>query len=204
MQSINDTYQRITDTIVKQLEAGTKPWIRPWRNDIRCSLTPRRATGEAYRGINVLMLWISSQIFGYEENTWMTYRQAQDLGAKVRKGEKGTLVVKYGTFTPKEREDDEDCSIPYLKGYTVLPAELRRHSDAGPAPVRQRGPSIFDLAPRNWPLCRKPDYAAWPIIKAAAPPFGHAAVRHNQSDSRNTSSSSLGRYRPGWASGLAT
>lgn len=67
MQSINDTYQRITDTIVKQLEAGTKPWIRPWRNDIRCSLTPRRATGEAYRGINVLMLWISSQIFGYEE-----------------------------------------------------------------------------------------------------------------------------------------
>lgn len=40
MQSINDTYQRITDTIVKQLEAGTKPWIRPWRNDIRCSLTP--------------------------------------------------------------------------------------------------------------------------------------------------------------------
>ncbi|MDX0409043.1 DUF1738 domain-containing protein [Sinorhizobium medicae] len=123
MQSINDTYQRITDTIVKQLEAGTKPWIRPWRNDIRCSLTPRRATGEAYRGINVLMLWISSQIFGYEENTWMTYRQAQDLGAKVRKGEKGTLVVKYGTFTPKEREDDEDCSIPYLKGYTVFNVE---------------------------------------------------------------------------------
>jgi antirestriction protein ArdC len=28
MQSIKDTYQRITDTIVEQLEAGTKPWIR--------------------------------------------------------------------------------------------------------------------------------------------------------------------------------
>lgn len=53
----------------------------------------------------------------------MTYRQAQDLGAKVRKGEKGTLVVKYGTFTPKEREDDEDCPIPYLKGYTVFNVE---------------------------------------------------------------------------------
>lgn len=83
MQSINDTYQRITDTIVKQLEAGTKPWIRPWRNDIRCSLTPRRATGEAYRGINVLMLWISSQIFGYAR------RQVRNLhaeGARRRRG----------------------------------------------------------------------------------------------------------------------
>ncbi|RUY00627.1 DUF1738 domain-containing protein, partial [Mesorhizobium sp. M2A.F.Ca.ET.040.01.1.1] len=84
---------------------------------------PRRATGEAYRGINVLMLWVSGQMFGYKDNTWMTYRQAQDLGGQVRKGEKGTLVVKYGTFTPKEREDDEDRSIPYLKGYTVFNVE---------------------------------------------------------------------------------
>lgn len=123
MQSIKDTYQRITDTIVEQLEAGTKPWIRPWRGSVRHSHIPRRATGEAYRGINVLMLWVSGQMFGYEENTWMTYRQAQDLGGQVRKGEKGTLVVKYGTFTPKEREDDEDRSIPYLKGYTVFNVE---------------------------------------------------------------------------------
>ncbi|TIV14258.1 MAG: DUF1738 domain-containing protein [Mesorhizobium sp.] len=123
MQSIKDTYQRITDTIVEQLDAGTKPWIRPWRGSVRHSLIPRRATGEAYRGVNVLMLWVSGQMFGYEENTWMTYRQAQDLGGQVRKGEKGTLVVKYGTFTPQEREDDEDRSIPYLKGYTVFNVE---------------------------------------------------------------------------------
>ncbi|RUX68570.1 DUF1738 domain-containing protein, partial [Mesorhizobium sp. M2A.F.Ca.ET.040.01.1.1] len=37
MQSIKDTYQRITDTIVEQLEAGTKPWIRPWRGSVRHS-----------------------------------------------------------------------------------------------------------------------------------------------------------------------
>ncbi|RWC69593.1 MAG: DUF1738 domain-containing protein [Mesorhizobium sp.] len=123
MQSIKDTYQRITDTIVEQLEAGTKPWIRPWRGNARRSLAPRRATGEAYRGINVLMLWVAGQMFGYEENTWITYRQAQDLGAQVRKGEKGTLVVKYGTFTPKDHEDDEDRAIPYLKGYTVFNVE---------------------------------------------------------------------------------
>ncbi len=125
MQSIKDTYQRITDTIIEQLEAGTKPWIRPWRGNSRGSLVPRRATGEAYRGINVLMLWLASELAGYEENTWMTYRQAQDLGGQVRKGEKGSLVVKYGTFTPKEREDDDERAIPYLKGYTVYSSRSR-------------------------------------------------------------------------------
>lgn len=97
MQSVKDTYQRITDTIIQQLEAGTKPWIRPWRGNVRRSATPLRASGEAYRGINVVMLWLSGQLAGYDENTWMTYRQAQELGAQVRKGEQGTLVVKYGT-----------------------------------------------------------------------------------------------------------
>ncbi|WP_234838314.1 ArdC-like ssDNA-binding domain-containing protein [Sinorhizobium medicae] len=123
MQSIEDAYQRITDAIIEQLEAGTKPWIRPWRGNSRGSLVPRRATGEAYRGINVLMLWLASELAGYEENTWMTYRQAQDLGGQVRKGEKGSLVVKYGTFTPKEREDDDERAIPYLKGYPAFNIE---------------------------------------------------------------------------------
>lgn len=124
MTSIKDTYQRITDSIVEQLETGTKPWNRPWRgNARRSSIIPRRATGETYRGINVIMLWVAGQTFGYEENTWMTYRQAQDFGGQVRKGEKGTLVVKYGTFTPKDHDDDEDRAIPYLKGYTVFNVE---------------------------------------------------------------------------------
>jgi antirestriction protein ArdC len=37
---------------------------------------PLRASGESYRGINVVMLWLSGQLAGYDENTWMTYRQA--------------------------------------------------------------------------------------------------------------------------------
>ena len=123
MQNIKDTYQRITDAVIEQLEAGTKPWIRPWRGKSRGSLVPRRVTGEAYRGINVLMLWLASELAGYEENTWLTYRQAQEFGGQVRKGEKGALVVKYGTFAPKEREDDDDRGIPYLKGYTVFNVE---------------------------------------------------------------------------------
>ncbi|WP_114217233.1 zincin-like metallopeptidase domain-containing protein [Ochrobactrum sp. 3-3] len=124
MDNVSDTYQHITNVIIEQLEAGTKPWVRPWRgNTLTTSIIPRRSSGEAYRGINVLMLWIASQMNGYEDTIWMTYRQAKDLGGQVRKGERGSLVVKYGTFTPKDHDADDDRSIPYLKGYTVFNVE---------------------------------------------------------------------------------
>src|SRR3546814_17981841 len=57
---------------------------------------PLRATGQPYRGINVLLLWIEAQASGFVSPSWMTYRQAQALGAQVRKGETGTTVVYYG------------------------------------------------------------------------------------------------------------
>lgn len=118
-----DTYQRITDTIVTALESGTRPWIQPWSASQIGSTFPRplRANGEPYRGINILLLWLAAAASGFEHNRFMTYRQAQELGGQVRKGEKGTLIVKYGTVTRKgESAEDEDREIPYLKGYTVF------------------------------------------------------------------------------------
>lgn len=51
-------------------------------------------------------------------------------------GRKGHLVVKYGTFTPKEREDDEQA-IPYLRGYTIFSVEQIEHlPDSFTTPVK--------------------------------------------------------------------
>ena len=49
---------------------------------------PLRWNGEAYRGINVVMLWAVAAEQGYVSNRWLTYRQAQDLGGQVTKGQK--------------------------------------------------------------------------------------------------------------------
>lgn len=57
-------------------------------------------TGDTYRGINVLMLWLTAATKGYASPTWMTYRQAQELGGQVRKGEKSATVVKFGSELP--------------------------------------------------------------------------------------------------------
>src|SRR5690606_11806488 len=60
---------------------------------------------------------------GYASSKWMTYRQAQELGGQVRKGERGSLVVYADRFKKTEAgENGEDVEreIPFLKGYTVF------------------------------------------------------------------------------------
>ena len=88
----HDHYQEVTDRIVAALEAGTPPWRRPWDPDkAGGTAMPRNATtGQRYRGINVLTLGMSVLAFSSGDPRWATYKQAEDRGWQVRKGERGT------------------------------------------------------------------------------------------------------------------
>ena len=124
-----DVYSRITDQIVSQLEQGVRPWIKPWNADHAAGriTRPLRHNGQPYSGINVLSLWMSAELQGYAAPIWMTFRQASELNAHVRKGEKGSLVVYANSIKRTEHDDktgeDTEREIPYLKGYTVFNVE---------------------------------------------------------------------------------
>jgi antirestriction protein ArdC len=124
-----DIYQEITDQIVADLKRGVCPWQRPWKADYmegRVSL-PLRHNGTAYRGINILALWMAALAKGYRAPIWMTFKQALDLGGAVRKGEKGSLSVYADTFTRMEVDsasgEETETDIPFLKAYTVFNVE---------------------------------------------------------------------------------
>jgi antirestriction protein ArdC len=87
-----DHYQEVTDRIIAALEAGRPPWRRPWDPDKTGGpAMPRNAaTGQRYRGINVLTLGMSGLAFSSGDPRWATYKQAEDRGWQVRKGERGT------------------------------------------------------------------------------------------------------------------
>ncbi|WP_250486994.1 ArdC-like ssDNA-binding domain-containing protein [Caballeronia sp. GaOx3] len=90
-----DVYTRVTDKIIADLEKGVRPWVKPWKagnTEGRITL-PRRHNGIPYRGVNILLLWGASIEHGYQSDRWMTFKQALELGANVRKGEHGHLVV---------------------------------------------------------------------------------------------------------------
>ena len=138
-----DVYARVTAKIVADLERGIRTWSRPWNAAHAAGhiCRPLRASGTPYRGINVLLLWCEAEERGYTAPIWMTYKQAQALGAQVRKGETGALVVYADRFTKTEtNEKGEEAAreIAFMKGYTVFNVEqidgLPAHYTARSAP----------------------------------------------------------------------
>lgn len=128
MKSTADLYHRVTDRIIEQLEQGTRPWVKPWNanKEGRNVLLPLRATGEPYRGINVLLLWDAALEKGFTRNIWMTYKQAEAFNAHVKKGEKGTTVVYADKATKTETNDAGDeveNHYSFLNSYTVFNVE---------------------------------------------------------------------------------
>lgn len=125
----SDLYTRITSSIVSSLEQGVRPWLRPWSAEHAAGriTRPLRSNGVPYQGINVLMLWSEAVAKGYSAPIWMTFKQALELGACVRKGEHGSLVVYAGSFrrteTNEQTGEDTERDIPFLKGYTVFNVE---------------------------------------------------------------------------------
>ncbi len=121
-----DLYTRITADIVAQLERGVRPWHQPWAHGHPAGpiSRPLRSTGEPYRGINVVVLWLTTFEKGYSAPLWLTFQQAKQLGGSVKKGEKGTTVVYANTFekTKTDAASGEETTerIPFLKAYTVL------------------------------------------------------------------------------------
>ena len=123
-----DVYTRVTDKIVADLERGVRPWLRPWNAEHAAGriTRPLRANGQAYKGINILMLWADATLKGFACPIWMTYRQALELGGQVRKGEHGSLVVYADKITRTETADNGEeleHEIPFMKGYTVFNCE---------------------------------------------------------------------------------
>src|SRR5580658_11216098 len=117
-----DVYQKITDQIVAALEQGVRPWHQPWNAEHAAGriTRPLRGNGIPYQGINVLMLWSAALAKDNAAPIWMTFKQALDLKAHVRKGEKGSLVVYANTVTKTETgKDGEETEreIPFLRGY---------------------------------------------------------------------------------------
>lgn len=110
--------QTITDNIIKQLKAGTAPWVKPWHsNGVDAPYNP--VAKRYYNGINFIQLSMMPASSHY----WCTYKQAQDAGAQVRKGSKGTQVIYFSPLVIQDKTTNEEKKIPMLKTYTVFNAD---------------------------------------------------------------------------------
>lgn len=116
-----DIRQEVTNTIIAALEAGTTPWVKPWKA-ANGGLPQKQDTGQAYRGVNVILLLLAGMAYG--SNEWYTFKQAKTRGGMVRKGEKGTMVVFWKVLKKTEVDEftgeDVERTIPILRQFTVF------------------------------------------------------------------------------------
>ena len=65
--NINALYASVTNTIIKEMEAGAVPWVKPWETPRNHgSVMPHNlATGRPYSGINIPLLWGAADTKGY-------------------------------------------------------------------------------------------------------------------------------------------
>lgn len=146
-QSSSDKYsdyvQGFNDKVIAAIEENNAPWQRPWNpgeTGAGGGLPYNAMTGKAYSGSNSLYLSMEQAMRGYTDDRWLTFKQGGDLGAHVRKGEKGTQLAKWLDVTEKKEENNagqnDDAStkrlIPML--FTVFNAS--QFEGLPPAPER--------------------------------------------------------------------
>ena len=132
-------YHTVTETILQALRAGTPPWVKPWSTVAEiypCNAISKRP----YRGINFLLLSLITDLRGYATPRFLTYRQAQQLGGFVRKGETASPVVYFSVNRPtpatlvEQERHEQEKPVFYRRFFSVfnidqiegLPESLRQ------------------------------------------------------------------------------
>jgi len=118
-----DVKQEITDRIIELMEAGTERWVKTWKGAVIKGFPKNAITKQKYNGINVFLLWLHGANQGYASNQWLTYKQAQSIGANVIKGEKSVTCVFFDMVKKKEPKEGEAEYYPMAKKFFLFNIE---------------------------------------------------------------------------------
>lgn len=120
---VSDLYTSITTEVIRQIESGTPPWTKPWK-DSRVKgvgmIPSNLVTGRIYSGSNILILWMAAQLHGYSGLQFCTYNQVNGIGAKVKKGERAVHVIFTKHVLKKDEQSGEDRPGTVVKTYPVF------------------------------------------------------------------------------------
>ena len=138
-----DIYARITDQIIAAIEAGQDAFEMPWHSQTSSARPVNALSGKPYRGVNTLALWCAAHDAGYSSPQWATYKQWQERGAQVRKGEKASSIVFWKMNDTGEAlegagsaEEENGSRRIIARGYCVFNAEQTEGHQAPVLPSR--------------------------------------------------------------------
>ena len=98
--NIQEYHETVAERLIAAIEAGTAPWLKPWLPG-ETALPFNAVTRKQYQGINPILLMST----GYGDPRWIGFAQAKAKGARVRKGEKGTPIIRVMPARPLLDDD---------------------------------------------------------------------------------------------------
>ena len=104
-----DLFKIITDRMVAEMEQGIIPWQKPW---LAAGAAISHTTGKPYSLLNQMLLGRAGK--------YLTFKQVQQEGGYVRKGEKSSMVVFWKWIDKEDEETREVKQIPFLRYYNVF------------------------------------------------------------------------------------
>lgn len=113
-----DFKEEITNKVIELMKKNGSNWIKSWSEDKSLLLPVNAITNKHYNGINIVCLWSAER----DTNEWATYKQWQNSGKQVKKGEKSTRVLRYIQMQ-KDDENQELELIPITKVFNVFNAD---------------------------------------------------------------------------------
>lgn len=102
---VMDSRKQIVEQLIQRMEQDGLQWKKGWNQSTNAPNNP--VSGVIYRGGNRFRLIMASAIKGYEDNRWLTFKQAQEKGYKIKPKEKGTLCEKWIFTKEVELENKE-------------------------------------------------------------------------------------------------
>lgn len=99
-----NVYEIITNKFVESLEKGVIPWHKPWNTN---GWAFNYSTGKPYSLVNQMLL---------AGGEYLTFEQVKKLNGKVKKGERGSIVISYFETYDKDKDGND---IPETK--KILP-----------------------------------------------------------------------------------
>lgn len=147
-------------SVIASLETGVAPWRKPWSGGHRPTF-PLRSTGDAFSGMNAILLSSLQAMCGYDSPFWFTYNQARDAGGQVRRGERAAPAILYKTRCVDGDAGDgsDDKVLRFLKSYAVfnacqvegLPERFHPVASSEPDPVEPLNADVLAIM-ANFPV----------------------------------------------------
>ena len=102
-EKVQDNRKELVNKVIENMEKGYI-WEAGW--DINALRSQNPVSGAKYKGINRISLGYIITEKGYKDPRFITFKQAQDKGWKVKRGEHGYLC-EYWVWTKKEEKINE-------------------------------------------------------------------------------------------------